>query len=46
MQELLARGVVKQETVSAIQDPKRLTNGEAYMLIRDGVANYAGKTYE
>ncbi|WP_440446616.1 FAD-dependent oxidoreductase [Paenibacillus elgii] len=46
VQELLDRGVVKKDTVSAIQDPKRLTNGEAYMLIRDVVANYAGKTYD
>jgi hypothetical protein len=45
-QELVGRGWLKQETIAGIQQPNQLTNGDAYLLIRDVVQALTGKTYE
>ncbi|MBH5319960.1 FAD-dependent oxidoreductase [Paenibacillus sp. GSMTC-2017] len=44
--ELLKRGWVTQETISGIADPRAITNGDSFMLVRDVVAFYAGVVYE
>ncbi|WP_282937713.1 FAD-dependent oxidoreductase [Paenibacillus sp. RC67] len=44
--ELLQRGWIKLDTMSQITNPEQLTNGEAYMLIRDVVENNVGVKYE
>ncbi len=44
--ELQAKGWVSEETLSQVKDRAKLTNGDAFMLIRDVVAAYAGVKYE
>lgn len=39
------RGWVSEETLSLVKDRAKLTNGDAFMLIRDVVAAKAGVTY-
>nr|WP_310942988.1 FAD-dependent oxidoreductase [Paenibacillus doosanensis] len=46
IRHLTERGWIRQETIKAIEQPAALTNGDAFMLIRDIVATFAGKTYE
>lgn len=43
---LQAEGWVTEETLSQVKDRAKLTNGDAFMLIRDVVATYAGVTYK
>lgn len=42
---LMERGWLLEETVSGIADQNKLTNGDAYMLIRDLMRLYADVTY-
>lgn len=44
--ELLKRGWLKEATVQAVTDQHALTNGEAFMLLRDVLEYYAGVVYE
>lgn len=46
LEELTAQGWLEAETIQSIVDPSRLTNGEAFSLVRDVVKNYAGVVYE
>lgn len=46
LEELRSRGVLTAETVQSIADPKKLTNGEAFMLIRDVAKQAAGVSYD
>ncbi|MCZ8515948.1 FAD-dependent oxidoreductase [Paenibacillus filicis] len=45
-EELKARGWLTQETLSKIADPNKLTNGEAFLLLRDVAKNYAQMNIE
>jgi len=44
--ELQAKGWVSEETLSLVKDRAKLTNGDAFMLIRDVVAAHAGVVYK
>jgi peptidoglycan/LPS O-acetylase OafA/YrhL len=44
--EFISRGWIKPETIEAIVSPAELTNGEAYLLIRDLMEYYANIVYE
>jgi len=44
--ELQAKGWVSEETLSRVLDRAKLTNGDAFMMIRDVMAAYAGVTYK
>ncbi|MEK3883001.1 FAD-dependent oxidoreductase [Paenibacillus sp. PL2-23] len=44
--ELLKRGWLKEKTLQAVTDQKAITNGEAFMLIRDILEYYGGVLYE
>jgi len=43
---LLEKGWIRQSTIDAIGDRQQLTNGDAFMLIRDLVELYVGVKYE
>ena len=43
---LMEKGWLLEETIGGIVNREKLTNGDAYMLIRDLMAQYAGVTYE
>ncbi|MFC5403546.1 FAD-dependent oxidoreductase [Cohnella soli] len=44
--KMLERGWIKQSTLDAIRNKDALTNGEAYMLMRDVLDLYAGIVYQ
>ncbi|MFC4776154.1 FAD-dependent oxidoreductase [Paenibacillus sp. GCM10023252] len=44
--ELTSRGWLKQETIDGIKDKNKLTNGNAFMIIRDIVEYQAGVVYQ
>lgn len=44
--ELLRRKWLRESTLQMIRDPDKLTNGDAYMLIRDVTELHAGVKYE
>jgi hypothetical protein len=44
--ELLRRQWLRESTLRTIRDPSQLTNGDAYMLIRDVTELHAGVKYE
>jgi len=46
VQTLEERGWIREETISKIADHERLTNGDAFMLIRDVVEYGAGVVFE
>lgn len=46
IQTMVERGWILQETIGRIADRERLTNGEAFMLIRDVVGLGAGVVFE
>ncbi|PYI52964.1 FAD-dependent oxidoreductase [Paenibacillus flagellatus] len=43
---LESNGLLAKETVAAIRDPEKLTNGDAYLMIRDAVKGLTGTVYE
>lgn len=43
---LLARGLLKPDTVRAIADVRRLTIGETYLMLRDAVEGAAGRRFD
>lgn len=43
--ELLAKGIISKATVDSIADKQNLTNGDAFMLLRDAVGSLAGKQF-
>ncbi|WP_331459232.1 FAD-dependent oxidoreductase [Paenibacillus sp. FJAT-27812] len=44
--EIISRGWIQPETIDAIANPAKVTNGEAFMLIRDLMEYYANIVYE
>ncbi|MFD0588629.1 FAD-dependent oxidoreductase [Paenibacillus sp. GCM10027627] len=45
LERLIADGVIKEETLALIKDKTKLTNGDAYLLLKDATAKIAGVTY-
>lgn len=43
--ELQAKGIISKATVDSIADKQNLTNGDAFMLLRDAVGSLAGKQF-
>lgn len=43
--ELQAKGIISQATVDSIADKQNLTNGDAYMLLKDAVGSIVGKQF-
>lgn len=46
LEEMLNRNWIKQETIDGITDQSKLTNGDAFMIIRDVVEYYVGRVYK
>lgn len=44
-QDLTAKGLLKAETVKLIADPQKLTNGEAYLLLKDSVEGLTNRRF-
>ncbi|RKN84862.1 FAD-dependent oxidoreductase [Paenibacillus ginsengarvi] len=43
--ELESRGMLTKETVGMIKDERKLTDGEAYMMLKDAIVKAAGVTF-
>jgi hypothetical protein len=43
--ELLANGIISKATVDSIADKQNLTNGDAFMLLKDAVGSVVGKQF-
>lgn len=46
LEEMVKRGWIMQATVDSITNPESITNGEAYMLMRDVLEYYGNYVYE
>lgn len=43
--ELQSKGIISQATVDSIADKQNLTNGDAFMLLKDAVSSIVGKQF-